>query len=718
MLSKFYIKEMDCPVEIKELEENFKSIKGIVKVEYDTLKRVIVVEHHNIETKIIKAISSLGYTPEIITDNKIQHNIAEEITCHCDSCECGQEQIIKQKSNFVSNIVKYLFLIISIALFIGGVVSQFVLDLGLYSLIFYIPSAVIGGYKVFKKAFFSLKNLNLNMNVLMSLAVIGALIIGEYIEVSVIVILFSVASSIESFTLDRARDSINKLLSIKTKTARVINNDGGNIEEAVEDVNIGSTILIRASERIPMDGEVIEGLSDVDQSPITGESKHVSKTQGDEVFAGTININSTLKIRVTKVFKDTVLEKIIYMVQHANAQKTKLEGFIDKFSKVYTPIIILICILIAVLPPVILGGNWISWIYKALTILLIGCPCAFVISTPVTIIGGITRASKNGILLKGGVYLEKFDQIKNLAFDKTGTLTYGNMALESVIPLNGTSVQALYNIAYSLEKDSEHPIAKAVVKGVNGKYSVENKKVDNFTILEGRGVKGSIDGISYNIGSHRYFHDLGLCEKENHELILEKEKQGKTIVIIGDEERLLGALTITDGLRDDIKDSLSELKANGIENIIMLTGDNYETAKSISERAGIDIFHSELLPEDKVDKIRSYSDIAMVGDGINDAPALAVADIGIAMGTGTDVSIETADVILIKNDIHKLSFLKQLSKRALKLIKQNIFIAFGIKLLFFILALLGIATLWMAVIGDVGASIIVILNGLRVIRQK
>ncbi len=486
----------------------------------------------------------------------------------------------------------------------------------------------------------------------------------------------------------------------------------------MEDVNIGSTILIRPSERIPMDGEVIEGLSDVDQSPITGESKYVSKTQGDEVFAGTININSTLKVRVTKVFKDTVLEKIIYMVQHANAQKTKLEGFIDKFSKVYTPIIILICILTAVLPPVILGGNWISWIYKALTILLIGCPCAFVISTPVTIIGGITRASKSGILLKGGVYLEKFDQIKNLAFDKTGTLTYGQMSLESVIPLNGTTEQVLYNVAYNLEKDSEHSIARAVIEGIEGKYDVEHKKVADFSILEGRGVKGTIDGISYNIGSHRYFHDLGLCEKENHELILEKEKQGKTIVIIGDEERLLGALTITDELRDDIKDSLSELKANGIENIIMLTGDNYETAKTISERAGIDIFHSELLPEDKVEKIRSYSGIAMVGDGINDAPALAVADIGIAMGTGTDVSIETADVILIKNDIHKLSFLKKLSRRTLRLIKQNIFIAFGIKLLFFILALLGIATLWMAVIGDVGASIIVILNGLRVIRQK
>lgn len=720
MLTKVYIKEMDCPVEVKELEEKFKSVDGIIKVEYDTLSRRIEVEHKNIEKDILRAIASLGFSAVIITGEENQRaKPADDISCSCDSCGCESEKEVKQRSLFTSSgIGKFLFLIVSILLFVCGIVFQFALGLHWYSLIFYVPSAVIGGHKVFKKAFFSLKNFNLNMNVLMTLAVIGAFIIGEFIEASAIVILFSIAHTIENFTLDKARDSINKLMNIKAKTARVVGGNGGFTEKPVESVDIGSTVLIRPSERIPMDGEIIEGQSDVDQAPITGESKYVSKKHGDEVFAGTININSTLKVKVTKEFKDTVLEKIIYMVQHANAQKTNLENFIDKFSKIYTPIIILICVMIAVLPPLILGGAWLDWVYKALTILLIGCPCAFVISTPVTIIGGVTRASRNGILLKGGIYLEKFNQIKNLAFDKTGTLTYGKMSLVSVIPLNGTSKETLFNVVYNLEKDSEHPIAKAVVNGIENAYKVTREEVIDFGILQGKGVKGNLGGIGYNVGSHRYFHELGLCCEENHRLILEEERQGKTIVMIGNEEKLLGAMTISDSLRDGLRESLSELKMSGIDNLIMLTGDNFETARTISERAGIDIFHSELLPEEKVSKLRDYPDIAMVGDGINDAPALAVSDIGIAMGTGTDVSIETADVILMKNDINKISLLKRLSKKTLRLIKQNIFIAFGIKLLFFVLALLGIATLWMAVVADVGASIIVILNGLRIIRQK
>lgn len=636
------------------------------------------------------------------------------MVCNCSKTSENKPNI-KEANKLKNNIKKIYPLILSIVFFVTALIIQLIFTNRDISLVFYLFSAIIGGYKIFIKAFFSLKKMNFNMNVLMSLAVIGAFVIGEHIEASIIVILFSLSHIIEHLTLDKARKSINKLMDMKPKLARLISNDSF-LEIPVENVMVGSIILVKPSERIPLDGVVLDGKSDIDQSPITGESLPIKKQKHDNVFAGTININGILKIKTTKSFEDTLLKKIIYQVEQATSKKTKLENFIDRFAKIYTPAIMLLCTLIATIPPLLFNGIWLDWLYKGFTILLIGCPCAFIISTPITIIAGITNASKKGILLKGGIYLEKFNEIKNIAFDKTGTLTYGKMKIDDIIMLNGISKNELYEIVYLIEKNSEHPIAKAIVKDMtNMNIPNNNKTTHDFKILEGKGVEAVIDTTKYYIGSHRFFHILGLCEDENHKKILNAEKKGNTIVMIGNKYKILGAISVLDKLRSEIKTGLENLKKTGLKNLIMITGDNKETAKSIACESGIDIYYSELLPDEKVEIIKKYDNIAMVGDGINDAPALAVADIGIAMGGGTDISIETADIVLMKNDIHKLEFLKKLSKKTLNLIKQNIIIAFGIKTFFLIITILGLSTLWMAVISDVGASIIVIINGLRVL---
>jgi Cd2+/Zn2+-exporting ATPase len=717
MKTKFYIKQMDCPEEVKMIKGKFKKIEEISKTKFDTLNHILEVEHDNIESDIYKAIKSLGFTPQVVNEKVTGENVECE-SCRIANNPSNKEEEPIQTDTFKKRIIDLLPLIGSFILFIVGLIVHLNLEREYIALGFYLSSAVIGGYKIYIKAFYGLKQLNFSMNVLMTVAIIGAFIIGEYIEATIIVMLFAVSHKIEDYTVDRARQSINKLMDLKPKTARVIS-ENETIDKLVEEVKVDSIILVRPSERIPLDGEIIEGNAEIDQSPITGESRPISKESGDEVFAGTINLNGIIKIKVTTEFENTVLKKIIYMVEQATSKKTKLENFINRFSGIYTPIIMSACFLIAVIPPLIFGGVWQEWIYRALTILLIGCPCAFVISTPVTIIGGITMASRNGILVKGGIYLEKFDEIKNLAFDKTGTLTYGKMKVEDIILLNNKGKEELFNIAYLLEENSEHPIGKAIVSYISELgISRNGKSLENFNVLKGKGIEGYIDGEKYYLGSHRFFHDLGLCGKENHQSILKKEREGKSIVMIGDENELIGAISISDRLREGIDKSIQKLKGDGVENIIMLTGDNKETAKAIAEESHIDIYHPELLPDDKVRKVKEYNKISMVGDGINDAPAMAVSDVGIAMGGGTDVSIETADIVLMKNDISKISTLKKISRKTIRLIKQNVFAALGLKAVFLILALLGIATLWMAVIADVGASIMVILNGLRILRNN
>jgi Cd2+/Zn2+-exporting ATPase len=458
----------------------------------------------------------------------------------------------------------------------------------------------------------------------------------------------------------------------------------------------------------------------VNQAPITGESLPVEKSPEDFVYAGSINQNGSLEVQVRKKSQDTMLARIIHLVEEAQTQKAPVQQFVEKFARYYTPTVVIIAILFATIPPLLFGGTISDWFYKALVLLVISCPCALVISTPVTIVSGLTNASRKGILIKGGMYLENFDKIKILAFDKTGTLTTGQPSVKSIKVINGYTEEKLLQIAVSLEAHSNHPLGKAILN-YGTERQIEQVPVKNFVSFTGKGARGIINGETYYIGNHRLFEEKGMCEEDIHNELDKLENRSHTAILIGNEKNIVGLIAVADKIRESAPLAIKNLKNAGIKKTVMLTGDNGITAESISNEIGIDQFYAELLPEDKVRLIHQFiednKNVGMVGDGINDAPALAAASMGISMGaSGSDTAIETADITLMKDDLKKLSYLKRLSHKTNFIIKQNIFIALFLKAIFFTLAIPGLTTLWMAVFADMGASLIVIFNGLRTLR--
>jgi len=479
--------------------------------------------------------------------------------------------------------------------------------------------------------------------------------------------------------------------------------------------------VIKPGERIPMDGIVSAGSSTVNQSPITGESMPLEKSVNDEVFAGTINDKGSLEVRVTEKFENSTLSRIIHLVEEAQVKKAPSQSFVEKFARYYTPAVVSFAALLAILPPLVLGASFNEWFYRALVLLVISCPCALVISTPVTIVSGLTNAARNGILIKGGAYLENFGKLKALAFDKTGTLTEGKPKVQTIIPISHTNENEILTIATSIESRSEHPLALAIMEYAHSK-NIPLQTLENFESITGKGVRASINGATYLIGNHRLFEENGWCEDEIHQHLEKIERKNHSAIILGKKERILGIIDIADSIRENTAEAIENLNRAGIRKTIMLTGDNYQTAAAIAGDLKIDEFHAELLPEDKVIAIKNllaeYEQVAMIGDGINDAPALATATIGISMGTsGTDTALETADIALMKDDLGKLAYLKKLSRKTVRIIKQNIFTALFLKGIFVLLAIPGLATLWMAVFADMGASLLVVFNGLRALKK-
>jgi Cd2+/Zn2+-exporting ATPase len=558
------------------------------------------------------------------------------------------------------------------------------------------------------------------MNALMTLAVIGAMVIGEWMEAGAVVFLFALAQLLESKSMDKARRSINSLIDKSPKTANVLRN-GEVVILPVAQVVVGDHISIKPGENIPMDGIVMKGKSHVDQSAITGESNPVGKNIDDRVFAGTLNKNGYLEVKVDRPYDQSTFSKIIHLVTEAQGKKAPKQAFIDRFAQYYTPIVIFFALIIATIPPLLFNQLFDVWFYRALVILVIACPCALVISTPVTIVSGLTAAIRKGILIKGGKFLENFDKLDAVAFDKTGTLTEGKPDVQNIISFGDNSELDILNIAVSLESKSEHPIAEAIVNyAKKDHFSVS--EVDNFKAIEGKGIEGEISGEKYIVGNHRLFEEIGWCDEKVHTTLDDIEDDQHTAVLIGNSNGVIGIISISDSVREFAKESISTLKKNDIKELVLITGDNQRTAEKVARSVGIDAFHAELLPEDKVTVIedlkKKYDQVAMVGDGVNDAPSLAAADIGIAMGTGgSDAALETADIILVKDDLKSLPYLKKLSKLTLRIIKQNIAIALGLKIIFLALAIPGLATLWMAVFADMGASLLVIFNGLRTLKS-
>ncbi len=585
------------------------------------------------------------------------------------------------------------------------------------STILYLISVIFGAFYFSRQGWTSIKNFSFNMDLLMSLAIIGAIIIQEYVEAASLAFLFSLAEMLESYAVERARNSLRELMKL-TPDEACVKKDGKEIIIPVDQVQIGDIIIVRPGEKVAVDGEIAEGASSLDQSPITGESVPVSKEKGEKVFAGSINVEGYFEVRVTERSENTMLARIIHMVEEAESQKAPSQQFVEKFARIYTPAVVVSAIVVAIVPPLIFGAAFNLWFMKALTLLVIACPCALVISTPVSVVSALTNASRNGVLIKGGVYLEEMGSIDVIALDKTGTLTKGLLTVTDVLSLNGISKNEVLKLAASLESRSEHPIARAIVDSADG---VPLEEVKNFKSIPGKGVWGTLNGDKYLVGRPELFQNnsVELPTQELHTL----QCQGKTTMLVGTELEIIGVIGLLDQVRKDAVKTVSKLKASGKE-VVMITGDNTETAKAIANQLGISHFHAELLPEDKVDEIKhlqkKYGKVAMVGDGVNDAPALAAASVGIAMGVaGTDTALETADIALMSDDLTKLPYLVELSKYARRIIRQNIWASILIKLTLAAGVFPGLVSLVIAVLaGDMGASLAVTSNAFRLARVK
>lgn len=606
----------------------------------------------------------------------------------------------------------------ALRLFSGhGETAMPLIEIGLFLL-----AVVFGAWLVAPKAWSSARRLSPDMNLLMIVAVAGAIGLGEYFEAATVAFFFALSLTLESWSVGRARNAVSALLDLAPPTARVIRADGSEADVPAAEVAIGDRFVVRGGDRIPLDGEVTEGRGDVDQAPITGESALVAKEIGDEVYAGTINGDGTMTVKATKTASDTVLSKIIRMVGDAHSRRAEVEQWVTKFARIYTPIVMVLAVLIAVVPPLLFAGAWNYWFYNALVLLVIACPCALVISTPVSIVASLAASARNGVLIKGGAYVEAPSRLTALAMDKTGTITMGEPEVAGLHPLGDTKERDLLSAAVALEARSSHPLARAIL--ARGERDGLKQVVASDTkTVPGRGVEGSWEGQSVWLGSDRFATEKGVGDAIPRDLLEQIEGAGSTLVAVGAGDKLLGLIELRDRIRPDAKAVVARLHAQGVKKIIMLTGDNERTARAVAAEVGIDEVRAELLPEDKVTAIEelvaSYDVVAMIGDGVNDAPAMARAHFAIAMGAvGSDAAIETADIALMTDDIAKVPWLIGHSRRTMNIIHQNIGISLATKALFVGLTAFGMASMWGAIAADVGVSLLVVANALRLLRAK
>ena len=603
----------------------------------------------------------------------------------------------------------------------AGLVFDWAWPAGGFQVYLYAAAMAAGGYYVYKTALNSLKSLILDMNVLMSVSSVGAVFLGQWSEGATVVFLFSVGNLLQAYTIDKTRSSIKKMMQLAPKEARVITGDGSESMIPAETVTVGDTILVKPGESIPVDGTVIKGLSWVNQSSITGESKPVEKTEGEEVFAGSLNNEGSLFIKCTHLAADSTLAKMIQMVEEAQAKKASSQQLVDIFARYYTPAVIIGAVLVVAIPVLLLGLPFADWFYKALVLLVISCPCALVISTPVSIVSAIGNAARNGVLIKGGVYLEALGKVKNIAFDKTGTVTTGMMSVTDIYPVDGIDSEQLLQAAGAVERFSEHPLARSVMAEVS-KRKISLPDSDSFRSFPGKGAVCKVEGKEIYAGNKRFLNDLGIPMEEIAQAEANLENAGKSIIFVTTSRKLLGILGIEDVPRALAGEAMQQLQQLGIEKIVMLSGDNEATAANIAGRLGIKEYRSNLLPDDKVKEVEALTregETVMVGDGVNDAPALAVANVGIAMGAaGTDTALETADVALMNDELLHIPAVIKLGRKTRAIIGQNVVTAVALKLIFLVLTLAGISNLWMAVFADTGASVLVTLNGMRLARHR
>jgi Cd2+/Zn2+-exporting ATPase len=701
----FRIPTMDCAVEESEIRRALEPVAGVKGLRFRLGERTMAITtDEGALPSALDAIRKAGFKPEPLGD----------ATDPAAGAQAAPARIAGMSTGLVRLIAALVLAIAAEAISFLALEGKGVMAA---EMVLALAAIGLAGLDTYKKGFGALLRGRLNINALMAVAVTGAFIIGQWPEAAMVMALYAIAELIEARAVDRARNAIHSLLALAPEQAEVKQPDGSWQTVRADTVALDAIARIRPGERVPLDGVVTEGLSAIDQAPVTGESIPVDKTIGDPVFAGTINQTAALEFRVTAVAANTTLARIIHAVEEAQGTRAPTQRFVDRFAAIYTPVVFVLALAIALFTPLFMDWTWLQAIYKALVLLVIACPCALVISTPVTVVSALASAARRGILIKGGTYLEEARKLKAVALDKTGTVTEGKPKLveSNLLDASGNEA-AVFAIAASIAGRSDHPVSKAIAEGLRG----VREEVGDFTALPGRGVQAALAGQTYVLGNHRLIEERGLCTPALEAELKRHEEAGRTVTLLASSQSVLALFAVADTIKESSQAAVAELRALGVVPV-MLTGDNAATARTIGAHAGIEDVRGNLLPEEKLGAIKAmqerYGAVAMTGDGINDAPALAQADIGFAMGgAGTDTAMEAADVVIMNDDLRRIPETIRLSRRAHAVLWQNITLALGIKGIFFVLAVFGSATMWMAVFADMGASLLVVANGLRLMR--
>lgn len=698
-----FVGGMDCGEEVATIQRVLKSVAGVGGMDVNLISRRATITHDADVTpeELIAAIAKAGLKARLAEDE--------------EGGEQRSASRLHARTIHVSGALTGLGLVLEWAGVLDVRAAPFVFGAAIVS----------GGWFIFPKALAAARQLAPDMNLLMVMAVMGAAFIGQWSEGAAVTFMFGLSELLESFSVSRARKAVASLLALAPQTAML--KRGERFEEVpVERVRVGDVVAVRSGQRVPLDGEVVAGVSAVNQASITGESMPVEKRAGDAVLAGTINGEGSMEVRVLKAAGDTMLARIVKLVGEAQARKAPSQRFVDVFAKYYTPAVMVLALLVFLLPPLLAAGAWSAWFYRALVLLVIACPCALVISTPVSIVSGLTAMLRRGVLIKGGAHLEAVGKLRALAVDKTGTITEGKPRVLSVKPWNGGTESEVIRIAAAIDSHSEHPLARAVVAHAE-QNGIAFPRAEAYAARTGRGAEAVVDGHAYFVGNHRFTHELGVCSPEIEGALGEIETQGLSVVVVGHKPHsgcvgeVIGILAVGDAIRANAADAIRAIHAAGVDRVVMLSGDNQRTADAIARQAGIDEAHGDLLPEDKIARIRlllvSHRNVGMIGDGVNDAPAMAAATVGIAMGqAGTDTAIETADMTLMQDDLGKVADAIRLGRRTVRIVQFNIAFALTVKAVFIVLALSGYTSLWLAIASDTGATLLVIANALRLLR--
>jgi len=692
-MSEYKLKGLSCGNCAREMEDEINKLEGGQgsRILYNSSK-LILNDQVDIQ-KVEKILSSDGAV--ILRENHHENSSSGHNHGH-DHSHTNSKRMI-------------MLLASSTFIFLAAIYADTQLD-NIVPIIMYLVAAAASGYPTFIKGAKNLFKLKFNIDTLMTIALVGAFSIGEWKEGTLVAILFGVNELLEGLGMEKARKSMEELLKVAPKEATLIDNGQERIV-AIDTLKEGNLVLVKSGQKIPSDGIVESGKSSVNEAAITGESMPVEKETNEKVFGGSINNEGVLKVRITKEYKDSSLAKILHLVEEAQETKTPTEQFINRFAKYYTPIIMVISALVMLVPPLLFNGDWGSWFYQGLAVLIVGCPCALILSSPIAIVSGIAHNAKNGILVKGGVFLEQLGKIDTIAFDKTGTLTKGHPYVEKTVVYDEGE---FFHIAGSIEKSSSHPIANAIMDKLSD-LNVSYTDPEEINTISGQGVAAVINGVEYKVGNEKSINFI--LPAEVSENISSLKNDGYTLVIVANNEKVLGLFGIIDEIRQESKDIIGELYLAGIKNTVMLTGDHTKTAEKVAKQIGLTKYYASLLPDEKVTKIKELTKsgkVAMIGDGINDAPALATADLGIAMGKGTDSAIETADIVLMQDHLGKLPSAVRIAKKVNKIIKLNITLALGLKLIALLLTIPGLLTLWIAILSDMGATILVTLISLTI----